>query len=92
MTSCLIYSFHAHLLHTPPTHLNSEKILALPQQYTHDSENGTLNCTTNSPNAFIMWLRGEDDNNTVEIGDGVIGDVRLEDEGTHICQDFIGQI
>ena len=53
------------------------EILALPQQYTHDSENGTLNCTTNFPNAFIMWLRGEDDNNTVEIRDGVIGDVRL---------------
>ena len=68
------------------------EILAPPQQYALDGENATLNCTTNFPNAFITWLREEDNNNTVDIGDGIIGDVSLEDEGMYICQDFIGQI
>ena len=76
-----------HLLHT--SNSNSERILAPPQQYALDGENATLNCTTNFPNAFITWLREEDDNNTVDIGDGIISDVSLEDEGMYICRVYL---
>ena len=85
-----MHIFSTHLLHF--SNLNSERILASPHQYALDNENATLNCTTNFPNASITWLCGEDDNNTVDIGDGIVGDVRLEDEGTYICQVYMSDL
>ena len=76
---------HVFSIHLPHT-LNSERILAPPQQYALEGKNTTLNCTTNYHNTFITWLREEDTNDTVQIGGGIIVDVSLEDEGTYICR------
>ena len=85
-----MHVFSTHLPHT--SNLNSERILAPPQQYALEGKNTTLNCSTNYPNAFITWLHEEDTNDTVQIGDGIIVDASLEDEGTYICRVYLSHL
>ena len=85
-----MHIFSTHLPHT--SNLNSERILAPPQQYALEGKNTTLNCSTNYPNAFVTWLHEEDTNDAVQIGDGIIVDASLEDEGTYICRVYLSRL
>ena len=59
--------------------------MAPPIQYAVQGNSAILNCTTDLPNAFVRWYRGEAVNDDAEV-DRMISNITVRDEGMYTCR------